>query len=719
MSFPEYGGMDTGFNPYHGADPFEYDLVVSNSEGGAPRLLELGARRAESLFWGADPEFFSPQPVEKEVDVFFYGYGDKFRRDWMKQMVGEPSRIAPELDFALGGLDFQGDTGAARLLGDVPVQRVRARDLVGARQPEHHAPAARDRPRVLDGSSLRACVLGRRDRLEPACGHRALVRAREASWSLVESADEAVVRVSGAPRRPGAGGGDGAARTRARPRRAHVCAPRAAAARSRSDWAPGYLRDRSAVPRPDRRGRPRLRRVGGDRQGRRRDPRVRSRRSTSSSWTTHRRTTRRRSREAHGAIVLRLPHNVGIGGAVQTGLKFALAEGYDTAVRLDGDGQHDAERAREAARTARARRGRPRDRLPLRRPRRHVPAPARPPHRDPRLRAARLAPRRPAGHRHDLRASWRSTASGSSSSRPSTRTTTRRSRRHSSRSRAVSRLAQVQVDDARARDGILVDHVRPLALLRRQGPARPARRQPPALSALAERSPMTPLRVSIVGVVASAPPHPDRPRARPRTAAEGALRAALARHRCRPAGALRVARGAEHDRRLARRHGLPARGALRGRDALHPPRPAPLLDRAVEADGRERGARAADRAPRGTRVPACLRSRDVRPAEREDVALRVVVEPVRPDADAIPRSGRASTIEVLGLARRRDRHRADEAVDGGSRRRRSRTRRPGRRDPVDAVEDVAAPRPSRRPAEALTRAPCARPRASRPPRSGS
>ena len=45
---------------------------------------------------------------------------------------------------------------------------------------------------------------------------------------------------------------------------------------------------------------------------------------------------------ACGATVLSLPHNVGIGGAVQTGLKFALAEGYDTAVRLDGDGQHDA-----------------------------------------------------------------------------------------------------------------------------------------------------------------------------------------------------------------------------------------------------------------------------------------------------------------------------------------------------------------------------------------
>ena len=45
---------------------------------------------------------------------------------------------------------------------------------------------------------------------------------------------------------------------------------------------------------------------------------------------------------AHGATVLRLPFNVGIGGAVQTGFRYALREGYDRAVRLDGDGQHDA-----------------------------------------------------------------------------------------------------------------------------------------------------------------------------------------------------------------------------------------------------------------------------------------------------------------------------------------------------------------------------------------
>ena len=46
--------------------------------------------------------------------------------------------------------------------------------------------------------------------------------------------------------------------------------------------------------------------------------------------------------EAAGATVLRLPYNVGIGGAVQTGFRYAVEEDYERAVRLDGDGQHDA-----------------------------------------------------------------------------------------------------------------------------------------------------------------------------------------------------------------------------------------------------------------------------------------------------------------------------------------------------------------------------------------
>jgi glycosyltransferase involved in cell wall biosynthesis len=44
--------------------------------------------------------------------------------------------------------------------------------------------------------------------------------------------------------------------------------------------------------------------------------------------------------EAAGAMVLRLPFNLGIGGAVQAGFVYALEAGYDYLVQVDGDGQH-------------------------------------------------------------------------------------------------------------------------------------------------------------------------------------------------------------------------------------------------------------------------------------------------------------------------------------------------------------------------------------------
>jgi glycosyltransferase involved in cell wall biosynthesis len=43
-----------------------------------------------------------------------------------------------------------------------------------------------------------------------------------------------------------------------------------------------------------------------------------------------------------GFRVLRLPGNLGIGGAVQAGFLWAYDHGYDAAVQFDGDGQHDA-----------------------------------------------------------------------------------------------------------------------------------------------------------------------------------------------------------------------------------------------------------------------------------------------------------------------------------------------------------------------------------------
>jgi glycosyltransferase involved in cell wall biosynthesis len=44
---------------------------------------------------------------------------------------------------------------------------------------------------------------------------------------------------------------------------------------------------------------------------------------------------------ASGAPVISLSNNLGIGGAVQAGFLFAVRNGYDIVVQVDGDGQHD------------------------------------------------------------------------------------------------------------------------------------------------------------------------------------------------------------------------------------------------------------------------------------------------------------------------------------------------------------------------------------------
>src|SRR5437867_3235171 len=45
--------------------------------------------------------------------------------------------------------------------------------------------------------------------------------------------------------------------------------------------------------------------------------------------------------EERGVPVLRHAVNLGVGGALQTGFRWALAHGYDIGVQLDADGQHD------------------------------------------------------------------------------------------------------------------------------------------------------------------------------------------------------------------------------------------------------------------------------------------------------------------------------------------------------------------------------------------
>ncbi len=45
---------------------------------------------------------------------------------------------------------------------------------------------------------------------------------------------------------------------------------------------------------------------------------------------------------AAGASVVRLPINLGVGGAMRAGFRYGVRNDYDVAVQIDGDGQHDA-----------------------------------------------------------------------------------------------------------------------------------------------------------------------------------------------------------------------------------------------------------------------------------------------------------------------------------------------------------------------------------------
>ncbi len=45
---------------------------------------------------------------------------------------------------------------------------------------------------------------------------------------------------------------------------------------------------------------------------------------------------------AAGTTVATLPFNLGVGGALRTGFRYAVEKGYDRVVQFDGDGQHDA-----------------------------------------------------------------------------------------------------------------------------------------------------------------------------------------------------------------------------------------------------------------------------------------------------------------------------------------------------------------------------------------
>ena len=123
MSLPDFADQSAfKFSMYEKVDISEYDLFLSCSKGILPRLVEMGARRANHLYFAADPNLFVPINIEKDVDIFYYGHRSAGKEVRMDYMLKEPSLIMTENSFYVGGKEFNiDDIGKARVAGTMPL----------------------------------------------------------------------------------------------------------------------------------------------------------------------------------------------------------------------------------------------------------------------------------------------------------------------------------------------------------------------------------------------------------------------------------------------------------------------------------------------------------------------------------------------------------------------------------------------------------------------
>jgi hypothetical protein len=124
-SLPNMSGFASGFRIYQGADPGEYTAFFSNSKGGEEALKTLGARAVHTVFYGADPDVFSPVDVTRQdIDVMFYGHGKEYRAQWVEDMIAAPSDEMPEARFAVRGTKL-GGLGQSEMLPYLSFSKLR------------------------------------------------------------------------------------------------------------------------------------------------------------------------------------------------------------------------------------------------------------------------------------------------------------------------------------------------------------------------------------------------------------------------------------------------------------------------------------------------------------------------------------------------------------------------------------------------------------------
>jgi glycosyltransferase involved in cell wall biosynthesis len=191
-SLPAFAGFASGFKIYQGADVTEYDAFISNSHGGADMLRQMGAKAVHVLYYGADPDIFSPLELPQDIDVFFYGHSREYREEWIDGMIGHASQQLPDARFAVRGHNL-GDTGHAKMLSYLSFSKLREYacrskiNLCVTRQ-AHASVFASSSSRPFELASLGACIVS-----NPYLGIETWFEPGK-ELITINSADEAVER---------------------------------------------------------------------------------------------------------------------------------------------------------------------------------------------------------------------------------------------------------------------------------------------------------------------------------------------------------------------------------------------------------------------------------------------------------------------------------------------------------------------------------------------
>jgi hypothetical protein len=104
-------------------DYSDCDAVACSFEKISQELREHGLQNVWTVPFGADPAIFSPMPEKvQDIDVFFSGYREGDREEWMRNMISKPSAILKDFKFVVEGY-FEIDLGNSEIIHSVSLDR--------------------------------------------------------------------------------------------------------------------------------------------------------------------------------------------------------------------------------------------------------------------------------------------------------------------------------------------------------------------------------------------------------------------------------------------------------------------------------------------------------------------------------------------------------------------------------------------------------------------